>query len=430
MCLYKVQPFFILDVFFMRQIFTLALLIISVLHVSGQRNEILNDRIASLQVVAGDDWLSMPVISLHGSTPIYISFDDLTHDYIRYCYKLEHCEADWTPSTQLFASDFCEGFAEGNTIDDLAQSINTNTLYTHYRLQLPNPQCKFKMSGNYKLTVYDGNDEDNVAFVAYFMVVEPRMGVGLRVLTNTDVDVNNRHQQVEMDLRYNDVARISDWQRQIKTVVLQNGRWDNAVWNPQPQYITHEGLRWIHCRDLIFDGGNEYRKFEMLDMTHTTMGLENINWDGRNYHAYVWTDEPRKSYIYDEDANGAFYIRNSDNQENDVISDYAIVHFRLQIPEQADDVYINGVWTNDQFVPKYRMEYLNADGSYQLALPLKEGYYSYKYLLVDSEGKARSLPTEGDFFQTENTYQGLVYYRGNGDRTDRLVGYQSIKFKL
>ena len=233
-----------------------------------------------------------------------------------------------------------------------------------------------------------------------------------------------------MDLRYNDVARISDWQRQIKTVVLQNGRWDNAVWNPQPQYITHEGLRWVHCRDLIFDGGNEYRKFEMLDMTHTTMGLENINWDGRNYHAYVWTDEPRKSYIYDEDANGAFYIRNSDNQENDVISDYAIVHFRLQIPEQTDDVYINGVWTNDQFVPKYRMEYLNADGSYQLALPLKEGYYSYQYLLVDSEGKARSLPTEGDFFQTENTYQGLVYYRGNGDRTDRLVGYQSIKFKL
>ena len=76
------------------------------------------------------------------------------------------------------------------------------------------------------------------------------------------------------------------------------------------------------------------------------------------------------------------------------------------------------------------MEYLNADGSYQLALPLKEGYYSYQYLLVDSEGKARSLPTEGDFFQTENTYQGLVYYRGNGDRTDRLVGYQSIKFKL
>ena len=140
-------------------------------HSAGQRNEILNDRIASLQVVAGDDWLSMPVVNLDGSTPLNISFDDLTHDYTRYCYKLIQCEADETPSDQLFASDYCEGFSEGNTIDDISQSINTNTLYTHYRLSLPNPQCRMKMSGNYKLVVYDGNDEDNVAFTACFMVV-------------------------------------------------------------------------------------------------------------------------------------------------------------------------------------------------------------------------------------------------------------------
>ncbi|MCI6074084.1 MAG: DUF5103 domain-containing protein [Prevotella sp.] len=407
-----------------------AMFLLASQHSAGQRNEILNDRIASLQVVAGDDWLSMPVVNLDGSTPLNISFDDLTHDYTRYCYKLIHCEADWTPSDQLFASDYCEGFSEGNTIDDISQSINTNTLYTHYRLSLPNPQCRMKMSGNYKLVVYDGNDEDNVAFTACFMVVEPVMGVGLGVVTNTDVDVNNRHQQVEMDLRYNDAFNITDYRRQIKTVVLQNGRWDNAVWNSQPQYVTNEGLRWQHCRQLIFPGGNEYRKFEMLDMNHTTMGLENIHWDGRQYQAYVWTDEPRKNYVYDEDANGAFYIRNSDNVENDVASDYALVHFRLMAPPQSDGIYLNGVWTNDWFVSKYKLEYNQASQSYEVAVPLKQGYYSYQYLSVGSDGKASPLLAEGNFYQTENTYQALVYYRGNGDRTDRLVGYQNVKFKL
>ena len=393
-------------------------------------NRINQTNIKTLVTMVNQNWLNAPVMRLHSDDVLTVEYDELSHDYHRYVYRLEHCEADWTPSSQLFSSDYCEGFTDGNTIDDLSQSINTNTLYTHYQLQLPNSKCRFKMSGNYKLTVYDGNDEDNIAFVACFMVVEPLVGVGLSVVTNTDLDVNNRYQQVEMDLRYNNAVRISDWQRQIKSVVLQNGRWDNAVWNPQPQYITNEGLRWQHCRQLIFDGGNEYRKFEMLDMTHTTMGLENINWDGRDYHAYVWTDEPRKNYVYDEDANGAFYIRNSDNVENDVASDYAYVHFRLQIPRLPDDVYINGVWTNDQFIPKYKMEYADEDLSYQLTLPLKEGYYSYQYLLLDSNGKAHPLPSEGNFFQTENTYQGLVYYRGNGDRTDRLLGYQSIKFKL
>ncbi|MGI6222083.1 MAG: DUF5103 domain-containing protein [Prevotella sp.] len=413
----------------MRQILTVAIFLLTSLQMPGQRNEIYNDRIASLQVVAGEDWLSLPVITLNGSTPIIISFDDLTHDYTRFCYKLIHCEADWTPSDQLFSSDYCDGFAEGNTIDDISQSINTNTLYTHYRLQLPNSNCRMKMSGNYKLVVYDENDEDNVVFTACFMVVDPLMGVGLNIVTNTDIDVNNQHQQVEMDLNYNQAFRVTDYQRQIKTVVLQNGRWDNAVWNPQPQFVTNDGLRWEHCRQLIFPGGNEYRKFEMLDMTHTTMGLENIHWDGREYQAYVWTDEPRKNYVYDEDANGAFYIRNSDNVENDEASDYAFVHFRLLAPKQTDGVYLNGVWTNGQFLPKYKLEYNEENQSYEVAVPLKEGYYSYQYLSVGSDGVGRQLPSEGNFYQTENTYQALVYYRGNGDRTDRLVGYQDVQFK-
>ena len=99
--------------------------------VNAQRNEIYDDGIASLQVVAGQDWMSLPIIKLGGQGPndiINISFDDLTHTYRRYTYKVEHCEADWTVSEQLFSSDFIEGFQEGNTIDNSEESINTNIL--------------------------------------------------------------------------------------------------------------------------------------------------------------------------------------------------------------------------------------------------------------------------------------------------------------
>lgn len=400
------------------------------LPVMAQRNEIVSDRIASLQVVAGDDWMSPPIIVLHGNDRINISFDNLSHDYMRYCYKLEHCEADWTVSEGLLTSDYCEGFADGNTIDDLVQSINTNTIYTHYAFQLPNSKCKIKISGNYKLTVYDENDNGAVAFICYFMVVDPQMGVGLDVTTNTDKDINGRYQQVEMNLSYGDALRVADPQRQIKTVVMQNGRWDNAVYCPKPQYVMGDGLKWQHCRALIFDGGNEYRKFEMLDMTHTTMGLENINWDGNNYHAYVYVDEPRRNYVYDEDANGYFYIRNSDNIENDYSSDYGFVHFTLESQKlTSGDVYINGSWTQDSFIPKYKMEYNDEEEVYELALPLKQGYYNYQYLLLSPDGSTHPVPSEGNFFQTENSYQALVYYRAIGGRTDQLVGYQNVDFK-
>ncbi|MDD2603001.1 MAG: DUF5103 domain-containing protein, partial [Prevotella sp.] len=54
----------------------------------AQRHEVLSPRIASLQVTAGDDWQSMPIITLGQETPIVISFDDLTHEYHRYSYRL------------------------------------------------------------------------------------------------------------------------------------------------------------------------------------------------------------------------------------------------------------------------------------------------------------------------------------------------------
>lgn len=404
---------------------SVLLLSFCTLTAGAQRNEIKSDRIATLQVVAGDDWLSPPVITLGGEDAITISFDDMTHEYHRYAYRIEHCEADWTTSDALFTSDYCEGFNDGNTIEDVKNSTNTNILYTHYRLKIPNERCNIKMSGNYRVTIYDDNTSEEVA-TACFMVVDQRVGLQLEATTNTDIDTNGAHQQIEMKINYAGL-KVNNPRQEIKTVVMQNGRWDNAVINAEPQYIMADGLQWTHNKQLIFNGGNEYRKFETLDVSHATMGLESVKWDGKDYHAYVWTDEPRNSYVYDEDANGAFYIRNSDNIENDYISEYVYVHFALKTPPTDNDIYINGVWTNDQFLPKYRMIYNPQNGLYENVLLLKQGYYSYNYLVKNVDGSFSPLQSEGNFCYTENKYQCLVYYKAAGDRTDTLVGYQQIR---
>lgn len=391
----------------------------------GQRNEILAPNIATLQVMAGEDWQSMPVIKLNDDTPVNISFDELSHTYHRFSYSIQHCEADWTPSTDLLESDFIDGFATGNTIDDNEQSVNTNTIYTHYNLQIPNERCKLKLSGNYTVTVFDEDKNNRPVLKACFMVAEQTMTVGLEITTNTDIDVNKSHQQVSMTLNFGGM-RVTNPSEQIKTVVMQNYRWDNAVVNIKPQYVRSDGLVWSHCKDLIFSAGNEYRKFETLDPTHTTMGLENVGWNGKQYQAWLFVDEPRPSYIYDEDANGAFYIRNSDNVGNNTESDYVLTYFRLRTQRQNGDIYLNGAWTNDRFLPQYKMTYNENDGLYEAVIPLKQGYYSYQYILMQPDGVTTPLPSEGNFYQTENSYQALVYYREQGGRTDKLVAYASL----
>ena len=400
--------------------------------ISAQRHEIYDSGIKSLQVVAGQNWMSLPIIKLGGHSPndrLHISFDDLTHTYHRYTYKIEHCEADWTVSDQLFPSDYIAGFQDGNTIDNYKESINTNILYTHYTLQIPNEQCSLKMSGNYKLTVYDENDDGRPIFTACFMVLEQRFGVQLDVTTNTDIDINKGHQQVSMLVNYGTV-NVNDHLSQIKTVVMQNGRWDNARLNVKPQYVMADGLKWEHNRDLIFQAGNEYHKYEILDVAYPTMGIDRIVWDGSDYNVYPYPCEPRPNYLYDEDANGAFYIRNGDNVENDISSEYVFVHYTLKTPEKYDgNIYVNGAWTNDKFTPEFLMKYDELNNIYTTTIMQKQGYYSYQFVLIGSDGTSRVVPSEGSFYQTENKYQALVYYRGRGERTDRLVGYQEVQFR-
>ena len=393
----------------------------------AQRNRILNPDIASLQVVAGNNWLSMPVIALGEGVPVNIAFDDLTHEYRRYAYKVEHCNADWSTSGDLFVSDYIDGFNADNVIEHVEQSINTNVLYTHYRFQIPNERCKLKMSGNYRVTIYDANDDDKAVAECCFMVVEPRMGIKLSVDANTDKGINSRWQQVAMEVKYGGGLSVTDVQRQIYTVVMQNGRWDNAVVNAKPQFVMGDGLRWSHNPQLVFEAGNEYRKFEMLDVRQANMGVEKIDWDGEAYHAYLWPDEPRGSYVFDEDANGAFYIRNSDNRENNSTSEYVHVHFTLRSPRLEGDVFVNGVWTNDQLAAPYKMQYDGEAQCYRLSLLLKQGYYSYQYVWQQSNGQIATVPSEGSFYQTENRYQALVYYRKLGERADKLVGFAEIR---
>ena len=393
----------------------------------AQRNEILDSQISSLQVVADDNWLSIPIIELGTNQRININFDDLTHQYRRFAYKLEHCEADWSVSSQLFESDFVSGFASGNLIEDIEESVNTTVLYTHYRMSIPNRNCNIKMSGNYRLTIYDDNDEEKPVIVAYFMVVEPIMGVQLSMSSNTDVDINQSHQQIAMQINYGNM-RVINYQDQIKTVLLQNGLWSNARINAKPQYVMTNGLRWEHCKNFIFDGGNEFHKFEVLDPTHPTLGVDRIDWDGHDYQVYLFPDVPSFNYVYDFDANGSFYIRNSDNIENDRISDYVLVNFTLHTPQKYDgDIYINAKWTNDQFLPRYKMLYDEQNNIYHTTISLKLGYYSYQYLLIDRNGNIQRVPSEGNFFQTENLYDALIYYCEQGGRTDRLVGYGHLE---
>lgn len=389
-------------------------------------NRIFSPQIKSLQAVVNQDFLSPAVMRLHTDDILQIAFDELSHDYHRYAYTIERCEADWTPSEEMFESDWLEGF-NAIVIDDHEQSVNTIIPYTHYQLQIPNDQCRLKMSGNYRLHIIDDESQKELACVE-FMVTDQTMSLFMEASTNTDIDHNISHQQLSISLNYNNHI-VTNPQEQIRMVVRQNDREDNSRLHVSPSFIQANGLRWQHHQQLIFDAGNEYHKYEVLDPSHPTMGIDYINWDGEQYQVYPFINEPRPHYIYDEDADGAFYIRNSDNRENDTASEYVWVNYRLKAPELPfGRIIIQGMWTTE--APEtYLMSYDQTERLYTASILQKQGYYSYQYLWQDQDGHLQTLPSEGNFYQTENRYQAYIYYKGTGERTWRLVSYRQLIFK-
>ncbi len=402
----------------------LLLSLLLALQCRAWRHVIYSPDIASLTVMAGDDWQRLPVTTMTGKA-INIDFDCLSHDYHRYTYSIEHCEPDWQTSESLFPSDYIEGFLDDNTIDSGELSQDTYQLYTHYHLSIPNQNCRLTMSGNYRLTVFD--EDDDPVLAACFMLTDEAATLSMACSANTDIDVNKEHQQIAVVA---DLAGLKATapDRQLRLVVMQNGNFRQAVVNPRPQYKTNTFLKWDHCRELIFPAGNEYYKFETLDPTHTTMGLEAVGWDAEHsaWHAYVFPNEERRNYVYDTDANGAFLIRNSDYDSSNTKCDYINTHFSLAAPEQDGTVYLDGEWTCGQLTPEYEMTRNEETGVYEGTVRLKQGYYSYRYIVLHRDGTTSAPTTERDFFQTENSYQAFLYFKADADRAFRLVAYAHI----
>ncbi|MBR0361092.1 MAG: DUF5103 domain-containing protein [Paraprevotella sp.] len=414
----------------MRKIGLLITFLALLLQAKAQRNEILDEQLHTLQVIANDDPLLPPIIKMGAGNHIEISFDEFSHEYHRYIYRVEHCNADWSMSSEVFESDYLNGFND-RPIEDYEKSFNTTMLYTHYAVRIPNEDISLKISGNYKVTIFnDEGDEPIPVIVACFSIVEPSVGIGVNISSNTDIDFNKSHQQVNFSINYGN-TNIIDPHRELKTVVMQNRRTDNCVFNPRPNIQTMKKIEYTHRRELIFPAGNEYRKFEILDVHIPTLNVDLMQWFDPYYHATLFTDLPGRNYIYDQDQNGAFVIRNSDDYDNATTSDYIFTHFSLQSPQiPGGDIYINGAWTNNHFSAPYKMSYNREKQMYEATLLLKQGYYNYHYLFVpNGSEKGNSGPTDGNFYETENEYIILVYHRPTGGRYDKLVGYQRVNFK-
>ncbi|OZV69198.1 type IX secretion system plug protein [Winogradskyella aurantia] len=378
------------------------------------------DFIKTIQFKANTTQGQLPILRL--GEPLELEFDALNANEEDFYYVIEHFDYDWTPSV-LAKAEYLKGL-DNQRILTYFNSFNTYQIYSHYKLQIPNLQTRALLkTGNYMISIYD--DYGELMFSRKFMIYEDLVNVGVQVKRSRDVRVIAEKQSVDMVISTSQINFNNPLQT-VKTVIIQNNNLNTAISGLSPQYTLGNQLIYRYDTETAFWGGNEYLFFETKDVRAANVGVQFIDLQDI-YHSYLFTNQSRKNnpYTYNPDINGNFQITAIDRTDLDIEADYTMVHFSLLLPKiEGKDVHVYGNFNAFAIEPLTQMRYNSEKGIYECIMRLKQGFYNYKYVTVDqTTGVLDEGAVSGNFWETENNYKVLVYYRDLGFRYDRIIGY-------
>ena len=363
----------------------------------------------------------IPILNL--GEGFQFQFDDLFGNEANYYYEIIHCDYNWIPSG-LPKNEYLEGF-DNQRIQNYTNSFNTLQIYSHYKLSIPNQFTrKLKISGNYMIKILDENKE--VVFSRKLILCEDLVSVPLQVKRARTVTNMDTKQNLDFAIRSNTIT-FQNALKNVRVVIMQNGQLNNAIKNVVPQYTIGNELIYKYDAETQFWAGNEFLYFENKDIRAAANNVGKIDSDTAIYGSRLYTNAARANlpYSFSQDINGNFVVKNINASNSEIEADYAWVYFSLSAPSFRlnKDIYVTGMFNNYNLTPEYKLDYNPKKATYEKAILIKQGFTNFQYTIADNKGNIDfENAIDGNFYQTENNYTVLVYYREGIDRYDRVVG--------
>jgi hypothetical protein len=233
------------------------------------------------------------IIDLYGKEQLELNFDDLDGEHKQYSIAFVYCNADWSPSN-LMASEYLDGYSEINLNNNFSYSMNTFQKYTYYNIIFPLNNVRFTKSGNYVVYVYENGDRQNLVLSRRFMVYDNKAKIQASVRQPIAGEKQFNQQQIDFTVTGINYV-LNNPYKDLQVVVMQNHRWDNAVTDVKPTFLSGNSVSYSLIDALIFNGGNEFRFFDIRSTRFLTERIKEFYRD-KDYriHAVVINEENRK----------------------------------------------------------------------------------------------------------------------------------------
>ncbi len=371
------------------------------------------------------DQQGLPVYKLNSADRLELHFDDMDANVKSYYYTYQLCDYNWNP-VRLSPFDYLKGFTQQRITNYRFSSI-AFTRYTHYQAILPEANSLPTRSGNYLLKVFLDGDTSKLAFTRPLLVLDLRTSVMAQIIQPFTPQFFKTHQRVKFTVNLEGINAFNSNQ-QVKVVVMQNNRWDNAQGNVFPTFVRGSSLEYNTENHFVFPAGKEWRWLDLRSFRLQSERVAKADYSKTATKIYVKPDIDRSAqkYVYYLDMNGMFQVTTYESINPYWQGDYATVDFSFltptQTPYEGKDLYLFGQLTDYKLSEENKMQFNSEKGQYEGSQYLKQGYYSYGYMLVDKNDPAQRSELDGNYWETENTYTILVYYKSFTDQYDQLIG--------
>jgi Domain of unknown function (DUF5103) len=396
---------------------------------SIEPDKLYNPNIKTIKLFPPGNQLAAPILTLNSADLLELHFDELGTQVKNYSYTFELCNANWQPAN-LSKFDFIRGFQQQRILQYRNSSIS-QVNYVHYMVTLPERNCMPTKSGNYILKVFLNGNENNIAFTKRIYVVDKLANIGLRVLQPFNANISLTHQKLNIVV---DASKINaaNMPQQIQIAVVQNYKWNQAITNLQPAFIRGKILEYNAEQDGIFDAGKEYRWADIRSVRFSSDRVLKIEKNEVPNTMFLFSDNSRvqQQYIFYRDLNGAYEVVTTESVNPWWQSDYANVVFSYATPKNQPlpnntKLYLQGEFTNNKADTSSQLLWNSQTSLYEKTLLLKQGFYTYHIVSKTGNNPISLELTEGNFWETENNYTVLVYFRSFAGRHDELIGLET-----